>query len=359
MKQIHYLTPGPTGLYPTVKQHIINALEQDICSISHRSKKFEEIFQETTHNLRLLLGLPSDYHIFFTGSATEIWDRIIENLVEKTSFHLINGSFSKRFYNTARELKRNALRYEVEFGYSPAVDEISIPVGVEVICFTHNETSSGVAMPLEDMYKLRSRYEHMIAAVDAVSSMPYPSFDYSKIDTVFFSVQKGFGLPAGLGVWLVNKRCIEKAKDLHSKHVCIGSYHNLISLEEKSKSNQTPETPNVLGIYLLGKVAEDMLTKGLDTIRKEIDLKAQLLYDFFDNHSYFETFVKNKEHRSKTIIVVNSPKPASELNRRLIEENIQIGSGYGKYKESQIRIANFPGTSVETIECLIKKLKEL
>ncbi|MFQ3574823.1 MAG: aminotransferase class V-fold PLP-dependent enzyme [Cytophagales bacterium] len=358
MSNIQYLTPGPTGLYPTVKNHILNALDQDVCSISHRSKKFEAIFQETTENLRNLLGLPDDYHIFFTGSATEIWDRIIENCAEATSFHLVNGSFSKRFYETARELKRNAFRFETDFGTSPDVSEINIPIGSEVICFTHNETSSGVSMPIEDINKLRARYEHMIAAVDAVSSMPYPKFDYSKVDTVMFSVQKGFGLPAGLGVWLVNERCIAKAKDMQSKHLSIGSYHNLLSLAQKGKSLQTPETPNVLGIYLLGKVAGDMLKIGIDKIRKDTESKASILYDFFDKHGQFSSFVKNKNHRSQTVVVVNSHMTAAELNKFLAEDEIQIGSGYGKFKESQIRIANFPGTSIETIEKLVEKLKK-
>lgn len=359
MSSIQYLTPGPTGLYPTVKNHIINAFEQDVCSISHRSKKFEAIFHETTENLRNLLGLPEGYHIFFTGSATEIWDRIIENCTEATSFHLVNGSFSKRFYETARELKRNAFRFEAEFGTSPDINEINIPIGAEVICFTHNETSSGVSMPIEDINKLRARYEHMIAAVDAVSSMPYPDFDYSKVDTVMFSVQKGFGLPAGLGVWLVSERCIDKAKDMQSKHLSIGSYHNLISLAQKAKSLQTPETPNVLGIYLLGKVAGDMLKTGIEKIRKDTEKKASLLYDFFDGNNQFESFVKNKKHRSQTVVVANSPMTAAEINKHLADEEIQIGSGYGKFKESQIRIANFPGTSVETVERLVEQLKKI
>ena len=61
-----------------------------------------------------------------------------------------------------------------------------------------------------------------LLAVDAVSSLPYPDFDYTILDSVFFSVQKGFGLPAGLGVWMVNDRCIAKAEQLLSRGISIG-----------------------------------------------------------------------------------------------------------------------------------------
>ncbi|HTF82126.1 MAG TPA: hypothetical protein VL947_10385, partial [Cytophagales bacterium] len=66
-----YFTPGPTGLYPTVPQHIYKALEEDVCAISHRSKKYEAIHAAAVTNIKALLGLPEGFHVFFTGSATE------------------------------------------------------------------------------------------------------------------------------------------------------------------------------------------------------------------------------------------------------------------------------------------------
>src|SRR5690606_11054035 len=130
------------------------------------------------------------------------------------------------------------------------------------------------------------------------SSLPYPAYDYSKIDSTFFSVQKCFGLPAGLGVWIVNEKCIEKANSMLAKGLSIGTYHTLPSLLSKGKVNQTPETPNVFSIYLLGKVLEDMNRKGVDTIRKETESKAAMIYEYLKASSVFSPAVKEQDHRS-------------------------------------------------------------
>ena len=101
-------TPGPSQLYFTVEDHIRTAFREGVPSLSHRSKKFEGYYKDTVDGLRELLKLPADYHIYFTGSATEIWERLIQNLVAEKSFHLVNGSFSKRFYEVAVQLGKKA-----------------------------------------------------------------------------------------------------------------------------------------------------------------------------------------------------------------------------------------------------------
>src|SRR5687768_16850182 len=101
MKHHVNFTPGPSQLYFTVADHARQAFKDGIPSISHRRKLFEQISSEATAGVRDLLNIPSDFHIFFTSSATEIWERAIQNLVEEKSFHLVNGSFSKRFYEIA------------------------------------------------------------------------------------------------------------------------------------------------------------------------------------------------------------------------------------------------------------------
>ena len=96
---------------------------------------------------------------------------------------------------------------------------LEVPSSTEVIAVTHNETSTGVSLPLDFIYSFKTKHPDALLVVDAVSSLPYPDFDYSKLDSVFFSVQKGFGLPAGLGVWMVNDRCLAKAEQLSQKEV--------------------------------------------------------------------------------------------------------------------------------------------
>lgn len=355
-----YFTPGPSELYPTVANHTRTALEDKIGSISHRSKQFQELYAHTTTGLRKLLSLPDNFQILFLGSATEIWERIIQNCVEKTSFHCVNGSFSKRFYEFSVELGKKAYKEEVLFGEGFDLASIgAIPADAEVVCLTQNETSSGVNMPVDDIAGFREKAPDALIFVDAVSSLPFPDLDYSKIDSVFFSVQKCFGLPAGLGVWILNDRCVEKAARLAAKGVHTGTYHTVSSLLEKAVANQTPETPNVMNIYLLGKVIEDMLSKGIGAIREETVKKADLVYDYLIASKVFNPAVARADHRSFTTIVANTSVSSAEVNKALAPFDMQVGSGYGKYKDTQIRIANFPAHSVEQMTRLVSKLKEL
>lgn len=354
-----FFTPGPAALYPTFESHILNALKENIGSMSHRGKQFQAIYQEADTNIRALLGVPQDFKIYFTGSATEIWERILQNTVEKHSTHFVNGSFSKKFHEFSGELGNTALKFEVPFGNGFDVNAYDIPSETELICVTHNETSSGVMMPVADINTLRAKNPNALIAVDAVSSVPYPQFDFTKVDTVFFSVQKGMGLPAGLGVWIVNDKCIEKANALKAKGKVIGTYHSLPSLLSNGSKFETPSTPNVLGIYLLAKVTGDMLKKGVDVIRKETELKASKLYSFAESSPLLNVFVQNPAHRSQTVVVANTTGAAADLIAKMKEFDLVIGSGYGNFKDSQVRIANFPATSVEQVELLIEKLSNL
>lgn len=349
-------TPGPSQLYVTTEDHARKAFKELIPSLSHRTKQFEDISRNTTDGLRSLLNIPANFSIVFTGSATEIWERIIQNLTEETSHHLVNGAFSQKFYDTAVQLNRKATLTNAEPG--KGFSETVVVPQTELIALTHNETSTGVSLPLNVIDKLRDSHADSLIAVDAVSSLPYPNFDFTKLDSVFFSVQKGFGLPAGLGVWIVNDRCLAKAEQLLSKGISIGSYHTLPSLVSMAKKNQTPETPNVLGIYLLAGVVDDMNRRSIQTIRRETEYKAAILYQALDKHPLINAFVKNPADRSKTVIVADCGAHTEALTDHLMKKGMLPGDGYGSQKKSQLRFANFPAHSKEQYELLVDSITE-
>lgn len=347
-------TPGPSQLYFTVADHAKHAFKEGIPSISHRSKQFEQISKNATDGLRQLLNIPADYHIFFTGSATEVWERIIQNLVEEKSLHLVNGSFSKRFFEIAVQLNKKSDKVEAKEG--EGFNNVTVPTSTELIAVTHNETSTGVSLPLDFIYKFKAEHPDALIAVDAVSSVPYPNIDLTKIDSIFFSVQKGFGMPAGLGVWIMNQGCVQKAETLLKKNLSIGSYHNIPSLLSHAQKHQTPETPNVLGIYLLSKVVEDFLAKGIDVIRRETEYKAAVLYQALNENKLIAPFVKDKNFQSKTVIVADTQSHTEKITKYLQEKGLYPGDGYGPFKKTQLRFANFPAHSKEQFELLADTL---
>lgn len=351
-----FFTPGPSQLYFTVEEHLKSALTENVPSISHRSAAFQEIYRHTTDLLKELFRLPAGYHIFFTGSATEIWERSIQNLVEYESCHFVNGAFSQRYAGIAENLGRKTSVIRVSEGKVVDVESVLITESCELIALTQNETSTGASHALGDVEKIRKGFPNQLISLDIVSCAPYSNIDYSLVDMAYLSVQKCFGLPAGLGVWIANERCIQKSETLLGKGMSIGSYHSLPELLAKSQKNQTPETPNVLGIYLLGKVAEDMLAKGLDMIRREIDYKAAVLYNAFEKSEFLSPFVKDPAHQSKTTLVAEVAVLSRVILNKLAEKGMIIGSGYGPFKERHIRIANFPTHSKEQVEVLADEL---
>lgn len=354
-----FFTAGPSGLYLTVKEHIANALNDDVLSISHRSQAFKDIYKETEVGLRELLEIPQEYNIFFLASATEAMERVIENTVKAHSFHLVNGAFSKKFYKVSDLLGKKAEKEEVPHGKGFKFKDIIIPAETECICTTQNETSSGVSVDINDIYSLKKKNPNALLTVDIVSSAPYVTADFKKTDMVFFSVQKGFGLPAGLGVLIISPTAMDKAKLLFEKGNSIGSYHNFLILEEYARKYQTNETPNVFGIYLLGKVCGDMNKKGIINIRKSTEEKAGLMYDYFDKHPKFTPYVKEKKSRSLTTIVIDVQNGAKDLITELSVNGFLVSSGYGSYKDSQLRISNYPSTSVEDVKGILKVFDSL
>lgn len=350
MKKL-YFTPGPSQLYFTVEEHLKSAIKNDIGSISHRSKAFEAIFSQCVNNIKSLLNLPEGYHVFFTASATEIWERIGQNLIERESFHFVNGSFSSKFQSIVNNLNKSGLGKTVEEGQIVDVEKVLIPETSELIAITFNETSTGVMHEMEDVRKIRNAFPDQLIALDVVSIAPGVPIDFSLVDTAYFSVQKCFGLPAGLGVWIVNDRCIDKSQQLLNKGMSIGSYHSLPELEAKAKSDQTPETPNVFNMYLLSKVTEDMLLKGAQQIHIETNYKHAVIQHTVNESPFLSHFVEAEKNRSKTTAVINCTNPTKVMNA-LAAKGLIIGSGYGKFKASQVRIANFPTHSKEQIEML-------
>jgi phosphoserine aminotransferase len=351
-RKAFYLTPGPSELYFTVESWLKQAFKEDIGSISHRSADFKKIYEEADGNLRALLGIPQGHTILFTNSATEIFQHLLLNCVEKRSAHFVNGAFSERFYEYALMLGLDARKVAAPFGGPCPVEDFQAQEDTELICVTHNETSSGVMIPEHNIAQIKANNPGSLLAVDAVSSIPYPKFDFNAVDSMFFSVQKGMGLPAGLGVWIVNEACAEKSARLKESGQITGTYTDLEEMLVQAEKFQTVTTPNVLGIYLLAKVSGDMLTKGADVIRAETENKAGIGYYVLENLPGMKPLVEAKTYRSKTVLVAEETQEgaAAACLARLKEAGIEAGDGYGPYKKTQIRIANFPTHSKELFE---------
>ena len=336
-----YFTVGPSQIHEAAQSLIKQRGIIDILSLSHRSSDFSHLYREVTRKLRALLRIPESHHIFFLSSANEAWERVIQNTVAKKSSHYTTGAFGVRFAQIAAELGRDTYVHTTA-PYQP-IDFASLgcPPDAEVACFTHNESSTGLVIPLPHLYGFKKRYPHALLALDTVSSFPYAGVDFESIDMAYVSVQKGFGLPAGMCILIVSPRAYERSLSLQKSGHSIGSYHSFPTLQTFATKGQTPETPNVFVFSLLDAVLDGMLTRPLSMWQSDLEKRAHDLYAWLEKKSGFRVVVSDPAWRSVHTLVIEAEGGNQKLIEYLKSQECLVGEGYGSAKNTQIRIGNF------------------
>jgi len=337
--------PGPSKIYPQVEHYLSDAYKSGILSANHRSDIFMEMLKKTTDNLKYKLDIPADYEVYFVSSATECWEIIAQSLITHSSLHIYNGAFGEKWLEYTHKIRPDSSGFSFDLNEIPNLDDAGITADHEMICVTHNETSNGTALPVSFLTDLR-RYTAKLIAVDATSSMGGANLPWTAADVWYASVQKCFGLPAGMGVMVVSPDAILKAENVHDKSF----YNSFLFMRENFLKFQTPYTPNALGIYLLGRVMEHV--EPIQQIAADIHERAENWYKFLGNNGY-EVLVKNEAVRSDTVIAVNAERErVTQIKSKAKLSGFQLGNGYGKWKETTFRIANFPAINETDISLL-------
>jgi phosphoserine aminotransferase len=335
--------PGPSQIYPQIADYLQDAFHSGILSANHRSAQCMALVEETLGLFHEKLNLPTDYSIYFTSSATECWEIISQSIISPRFVHIYNGAFGKKWYEYAAKIAQNeciAIDFDIDDNFPNFERKFD-----DIICVTQNETSNGTQIRMKDLAKIRS--ENQLITVDAVSSMAGIELEWTLADIWLASVQKCFGLPAGLGILI----CSPKAKYVFKKSDPQKHYNSLTALDKNIQSFQTTHTPNVLGIYLLNRVLHQI--PNISEASQRIKNQASDWYNFFENSNEWELLAKNKEKRSDTVIVVKAdPEKIARLKQETEKEGLILGKGYGNWKDSTFRIANFPSINPLEIERL-------
>ena len=352
--------PGPSQLSPETCADIKNALKQRILEISHRSDAFSEISTQCITELRTLLKIPSDYHIFYLDSASQAWHSIICNVVAENSFHLVNGAFSGKFVKASQLLGKNVDKMVIDWGKQQNFAEIEIPKKAELVTVCANETSTGVALREEELQHLRQKSSNALLAVDMTSCAGVLDLPMELADLWYFSVQKCFGLPAGLGLLIISPTAFERSLQLSEQQQNLAGQWQWGQLEKPmvEKNHQTPQTPNVLNIYLLAQQCTRWNEAGgVPHLAAEAEAKMSLLSAWVEQHPDLDFFVEYPAHRSLTVLTVKAkPEVVTAMKAKALKAGLLLGSGYGKTKAEVFRVANFPAISKTDIETLIQTL---
>ena len=355
--------PGPSKIYPQVEQYLQEAYRSGILSMNHRSQGFMDVLKETLRLMHEKLDIPADYSIYLVSSATEAWEIVAQSLTSQHSAHHYNGAFGKKWFSYATHIVpqtsgslfpiNQTLPYHLfQEGEDSAAFNRQRLSDYEVLCLTHSETSNGTQVRMQELAEIRSLTPALIA-VDATSSMGGVAFDWTLGDVWFASVQKCFGLPAGMGVMVCSPKALEKARQVND----ILRYNSLLFVHENFEKYQTHYTPNTLGVYLLMRVMEQL--EPISAIDLRTVKRAESLYQFIENETNWGPLVTNKATRSDTVIAVKGePQAIAALKKEATLAGITLGNGYGEWKNNTFRIANFPAIEDEEIEQLRSFLRK-
>jgi phosphoserine aminotransferase len=163
-----------------------------------------------------------------------------------------------------------------------------------------------------------------------------------------FSVQKGFGLPAGLGVAILSERAIERAAARAAAGRDAGWLRRFAVTAARAEEGETVETPNVLALALLARACVRLAELGgQDELERTTAGKAEDLLAWAEAHGRLTPFVRRREHRARTVLCLELPEgtDAGALRARLAARGLIVGSGYGRHRGRQLRVANFPAHS--------------
>ena len=345
-KEFISFNAGPSYLAPRTIQALHDIVASGFLSVSHRSEEFSAMTKKAIDNLRKQMRIPKEFHIFFQPSAIASMDTILQNVVNKHSFHFVNGDFSERFYTTALQLSLDSQVHETPGNLPIDWQNARIPKGTELIAITHNETRMGNMWPADEIKKLRDAYPDSLLAIDVTSSFGGLVMDWNLGDIWFSSVQKCLGMPPGMAVMLINPRAFEKGIALKKK---IPPWRRFDILAEQMKKFQIFETPNLLAIALLARQMEEW---DIDAIDRETKRKAKLLYTAAMD---WKPHVEDSLWQSTTVthfVVDNAEKWHAKANAA----NFGLGYVFGDYAQKGIRISNFPQHTFQMMEELLAAL---
>lgn len=344
--------PGPSKVYDELPTYMQDAYNQGILSANHRSGAFMQLYQETEQLMREKLHMPDNYKLLFTSSATESWEIISQSIVEQASFHIYSGSFGKKWLEYAKHIIPATTALKIEANQSIEVSNLDINEEFDLIAITQNETANASQVPMSIIEAIGEKFPEKMIAVDTTSSMGGIELNFELADIWYASVQKCFGLPAGLGVLIVSPKAIEKTVRKGER----GRYNSLNFMLENASGFQTHYTPNVFGIYLLNRVLKDL--EEIQHVDTGLRARMKKLENTIAQSSKFRMLVDNEQTRSTTVMAVAGPEELiSAVKKAAEKEGMQLGSGYGPLKPTSFRIANFPAITDEEFDHLIDFLK--
>jgi len=343
---------GPSKIRPEALA-ALSASGNSILGTSHRQKPVKNVVKRVREGLTSLFNLPEGYEVVLgNGGSTAFWDIATFGLIEERSQHLVFGEFSSKFASAAKEAP--FLGEPTVIKTEPGSHPVSVlEAGIDVYAMTHNETSTGVAMPI-----IRpAGTDGALVLVDATSAAGGLLVEAKEFDTYYFAPQKSFASDGGLWIAIMSPAAIARAEKIKASGRWVPAFFDLGIAIENSRLDQTYNTPALVTLMLLAEQIEWMNSNGgLSFAAGRSTASSDILYSWAEKTSYTTPFVTDPAMRSKVVGTINFDDAidATKISAALRANGIVDTEPYSKLGKNQLRIGMFPAVDPSDVEALTK-----
>jgi phosphoserine aminotransferase len=317
---------------------------------SHRQKPVRELVGRIRSGLGELFALPDGYEVALgNGGTTAFWDAAAFGLVRERALHLTYGEFSQKFARctAAAPFLADSIVVSAEPGDAPTPGAVDA-AGADVVAWAHNETSTGVMVPVE-------RVGDGLVAIDATSGAGGLPLDAAAADVYYFAPQKCFAADGGLWLALLSPAAVARIEELGASDRWIPDFLSLTTALENSRKDQTYNTPALATLVLLAEQLDWMNGNGgLGWCVERTTDSSRRLYEWAERTDYATPFVSDPAKRSLVVGTVDFDEAidAAAVAATLRANGIVDVEPYRKLGRNQLRVGMFPAVEPADVEAL-------
>jgi phosphoserine aminotransferase len=340
---------GPSKVRP--EQLAVLAAARDVFGTSHRQAPVKNLVGRVRDGLRQLFSVPDGYEVILgNGGSTAFWDAAAFGLIDKRSLHLTYGEFSGKFASAVAKnpFVGDPVVIKAEPGSAPKPQ--SDP-SVDLIGWAHNETSTGVAVPVQRP----EGSDGALIAIDATSAAGGLPVDIADADAYYFAPQKNFASDGGLWVAILSPAALARVEAIAGSGRWVPEFLSLPIAIENSLKNQTYNTPAIGTLIMFADQLEWMLGNGgLDWAVKRTADSSQRLYGWAEASAFATPFVTDPELRSQVVGTVDftDAVDAGAVAATLRTNGIVDTEPYRKLGRNQLRVGMFPAVEPDDVSSL-------
>ncbi len=331
-----------------------------VMGTSHRQKPVKALVAEIRAGLRELFSMPDGYEVALgNGGATAFWDAAAFGLVQRRAMHLTYGEFSSKFatVTTGAPFLADPLVVSAEPGDAPDPAALAAPGDgpVDIVTWAHNETSTGVMVPVQRVGKAFDQNGDALVLIDATSGAGGLPVNVADADAYYFAPQKAFAGDGGLWIALLSPAAQERIAALAASERWIPAFLSLATALENSLKDQTYNTPAVATLFLLADQIRWMLDGGgLDGCVARTRESSGHLYEWAQSTPYTTPFVADSAKRSLVVGTIDfaDSVDAAAVAATLRANGIVDVEPYRKLGRNQLRIGMFPAVEPEDVRTL-------